>query len=795
MATKQLSFSVSGMSWTVDFTMSDISVSENQFEFRVPSDCPVVYAKYVCSGKSAAYINTWFGIKTSSATIYNNCWYHENGAWASGAQKQLVDTRIPSTKTLNTSDYFGVFNKTTKIAPMFLYFSEGEVDAGVGTDPEYPFDIQYYNEDEIILNDIARLILDAPPSATVADITKNTSGFYAGITTVSVSISNLTAYYGGDFTTTTEYPAGVKFEIGNQSDERHDNGTLSIALDSAGTFTPKVTVTDSRGQTYVKTFDPITVQEYNPTTNITTLLRVNATGEPEDDPAPGHFSDEGTNAVVACVFDYPIIASNYMKRPVVKINGQSPTNTVNWYTSWTENGGFSGQVSFSSYNPTRPVTLYGKITDTLETDQSYEISVACNTTLGIGSTDAQTLPQAFYLLSAAAGGHGLGIGMKVPEDPNTHKKEGLHVDMDATFYKTTKFRQAPGIIKMYAGNSAPDGWLLCDGSAVSRIDYALLFAVIGTTYGAGDGSTTFNVPDLSGRFALGAGEPNDNNVHAWGDNLTYDGTNKYNEPIGNKGGESKHQLTKNQLPKIQGQARMGWGDSSAAGIMVTETTGDFYSTASGSTYYATGARSGTYYNALGINVGNNEPHNNMPPYTAVNYIISTGEPSENSDSTDLPVVRGVLVDGQSVVENEVASIQASMMLDFFYPVGSYYETSNVNFNPNTDWGGTWDKLDDGLFLQSTHTASKVGTNVSAGLPNITGGGNTCAYGENRGFVVSRWGAFTSGGTYNYKPGSSAYWSTNYQGLQFDASQSNSIYGNSTTVQPPSKLVYIWHRTA
>ena len=55
-----------------------------------------------------------------------------------------------------------------------------------------------------------------------------------------------------------------------------------------------------------------------------------------------------------------------------------------------------------------------------------------------------------------------------------------------------------GVIQMYAGTTPPDGWLLCDGSAVSRTTYAALFAVIGTTYGAGDGSTTFNLPDLRG---------------------------------------------------------------------------------------------------------------------------------------------------------------------------------------------------------------------------------------------------------------------------------------------------------
>lgn len=60
-----------------------------------------------------------------------------------------------------------------------------------------------------------------------------------------------------------------------------------------------------------------------------------------------------------------------------------------------------------------------------------------------------------------------------------------------------------GTLKPYAGSSEPSGWLLCDGSAVSRTTYADLFAVISTTYGAGDGSTTFAVPDLRGRVPAG----------------------------------------------------------------------------------------------------------------------------------------------------------------------------------------------------------------------------------------------------------------------------------------------------
>ncbi|MEI3508251.1 MAG: phage tail protein [Bacilli bacterium] len=61
----------------------------------------------------------------------------------------------------------------------------------------------------------------------------------------------------------------------------------------------------------------------------------------------------------------------------------------------------------------------------------------------------------------------------------------------------------PGTIDAYSGNTAPDGYLLCNGQAVSRTTYANLYKIIGTTYGAGDGSTTFNIPNLNGRVPVG----------------------------------------------------------------------------------------------------------------------------------------------------------------------------------------------------------------------------------------------------------------------------------------------------
>lgn len=85
---------------------------------------------------------------------------------------------------------------------------------------------------------------------------------------------------------------------------------------------------------------------------------------------------------------------------------------------------------------------------------------------------------------------------------NTVKQDGsLQRIAGGTLYADTPI----GTIQAYGGTTAPTGWLLCQGQAVSRTTYADLFAVIGTSFGEGDGTTTFNIPDLRGEFLRGAG--------------------------------------------------------------------------------------------------------------------------------------------------------------------------------------------------------------------------------------------------------------------------------------------------
>jgi microcystin-dependent protein len=88
-----------------------------------------------------------------------------------------------------------------------------------------------------------------------------------------------------------------------------------------------------------------------------------------------------------------------------------------------------------------------------------------------------------------------------------------------------------GGVTMYGAGSAPSGWLLCDGAAVSRVTYAALFAVISDTYGVGNGTTTFNLPNLKGRVPVGL-----------------DSAQTEFDVLGETSGQKTHTLTSSEMP-------------------------------------------------------------------------------------------------------------------------------------------------------------------------------------------------------------------------------------------------------
>ena len=185
----------------------------------------------------------------------------------------------------------------------------------------------------------------------------------------------------------------------------------------------------------------------------------------------------------------------------------------------------------------------------------------------------------------------------------TYTAEELAIsNIKDTAYRLSKnndYRNMPGIIELWPGSTAPEGWLLCNGQAVSRTTYANLFSVLGTTYGQGDGSTTFNVPDLTGRVPMGT-------------NGTY--------PLASKGGETAHTLSEAELPAVNGYLEFH-------NIYTGTNLGDVKNAFSGQRIdgkYRDGGSTQTGASSYGIanlNFGQDSAHNNLQPYLAQNYII------------------------------------------------------------------------------------------------------------------------------------------------------------------------------
>ena len=134
------------------------------------------------------------------------------------------------------------------------------------------------------------------------------------------------------------------------------------------------------------------------------------------------------------------------------------------------------------------------------------------------------------------------------------------------------------------------------------------------------------------------------------------------------------------------------------------------------------------------------------------------------------------------------------IVDLIYPVGSIYMSMN-SANPEKLFGGKWEQLPSGYFLESA--TSGAGDTVAAGLPNIKGSfkHNNTYSGSNvnsDGFSGALRSKAVSGTQY-YLSGRSS--GSGWYDWEFDASYSNSIYGRSTTVQPPAIKCYMWKRTA
>ena len=188
------------------------------------------------------------------------------------------------------------------------------------------------------------------------------------------------------------------------------------------------------------------------------------------------------------------------------------------------------------------------------------------------------------------------------------------------FAEGREFAMPVGVIVPFGGSVVPNGWLLCDGQEISRVTYADLFGVIGVVYGAGNGTTTFRVPELRTRAPFGF----------YSENARFD-------VLGESGGATTHNLLLSEVPPhthvqnqhthVQNQHThvqnahqhtvFGLALATGPGSRVTLTS------ASQADNELTAAATPTNQNTTPTNQneGGGLSHENMPPYLVVNYII------------------------------------------------------------------------------------------------------------------------------------------------------------------------------
>lgn len=410
--------------WSLIANGTNVTASGRTVTVQVPT----IQAQYSYSGKNYAWVEIYAAILQIGSNTSNRVTYNASlQAWPSGTKKTL--TRDTTSVTIDTESIFTSSNRTAKSVNVYLNsnssqsygYIELSSEKWSGSYDDVGTLDGHYEGSTGLWGPLATVTLNAPPIFTSTQVTFDKNYVYTGITTATVEISNLEAQYGGTI-------SEVKLTIGNQTATSTTNGNLSILLNEAGTFTPEVKVTDSRGQTTTKKLNAITVNEYKKPSVEVLLSRTDSRGI---------IADEGNSIVIQATINYSNALVTLQKPEVtykdLNTTGASTASaSVTWYTNWVPTTGVSQPVTWTNYNPSSPITLYGLASTSSESSggfnsaNAYDISVTPQDTRGLGNTITVTLSSGYYTIDFLAGGHGIAFGQSAT---NT----GFVCNMEATF--------------------------------------------------------------------------------------------------------------------------------------------------------------------------------------------------------------------------------------------------------------------------------------------------------------------------------------------------------------------------
>ena len=246
-----------------------------------------------------------------------------------------------------------------------------------------------------------------------------------------------------------------------------------------------------------------------------------------------------------------------------------------------------------------------------------------------------------------------------------------------------------GTIIPYAGTTIPSNYMKCEGQELSRIEYDILFSAIGTTYGAGNGTTTFNLPNLKGRVITGI-DSNDTDF----------------DVLGETGGEKTHTLTVGEMPSHNHD--IGWAQTTNL-------------TDPGQQGIPGQAPNNWVDSWKTFSTGGGQPHNNLQPYIVLNYIIKVLDaPATGVRSETLPVGTVIDYEGNTIPvgweQIEETVLRKELTADASGNAGINWQNLGNLYLDLTP--GTWYVKANAYFIT---TGVGIGYNKSCLSTNITGG--------------------------------------------------------------------------